>query len=508
VKKFVGDFTQNMPDIERSKLKEELKRINISDFKLINMIKESNVEPLKYVMASKRTQLHNYIELPPVMVLNNVPTTRTKDVTKILSSIFDLNYASTKYTRGYLNEFVESLEDFSSNSLNSFKKDHSLSILHFDNASEFFSDLNKTENRHHKIKFDNLLSKNTENRIIYVLDDKSAKYLNSNCLLELNFDDKIHSFDLSDDLDEHLYQLGTKISKKASKLNDELSEITTPDPGSYIFIRNLMLNNPVENILYIEGADKQLVDKITLLISSKTDNMVEKVDCTTCIDNLLQVLQKKSVQSEELYNRTGKRTFLLLENIETLVQNTDSNSTDLKALKEFIKNSEKQQHTIFVINPSDENSALNSLISSEHSVFKLKLSLLGERHADFMKSFNLMMNNMAKNDFSHIDKERFENEFLRFIALERAGLCKPESITNGIMIYGPDNATKITLEAIKNTVDANIEKITYNPKKPSDLLDQMYEKAEKAEKIFQKTGRRTILEIEKLDEFLSSNDIL
>ena len=233
------------------------------------------------------------------------------------------------------------------------------------------------------------------------------------------------------------------------------------------------------------------------MISIKTNNVFEKVDCES-LDNLANILIKKGQTAEELYQRTGKRTFLHFDNVEEMLEN--KNSSNYKILKEFIDNSEQRHHVISVFNGTKMKD-----VPAFDNILKLKT--FSKSDVLLQNSLDLMTKRMEQNDFSHIDAEYFKRRFTHLLALERAGRKgATEKITNGILLQGPDGATKITAEAIKNTVDANWVKIEYNSKRPMSVIEGLVDNSEKAKEVFQKTGKRTIIEIDKIDELLTNHE--
>lgn len=506
IQESIKTFLESIKPNKRDDITQKLQEINFSKYNLLNWVKnaEETFLPFKYFIASRKVQIDKSIELPSILSFSSVSQSKSKEVTKIFATMLDGKFASTKYTKGYLKEFVDSLAEFSSTSANRFKEDKTHTFLHFENVSEFLAELKQQGNEEHKLKFDNLIKNNAKNNITYVLDSESSKQLNFVPMLFLDFNEKINTLNLSKDLDECEYQLGIKLTQKTKNIDEDLSQLIYPNQHSFFMLRNLLLDTPRENVFIFDGQDKNTFEKAISLITSKTNSISEKINCLIPLPDLLSILIKKGEQAEELYSRTGKRTFLHLEGLEQkLISSSDKDSYEYTKLKDFIADAKERYHTLIILNADRPDNNLTKVLGSNDKTFYCKLFTDWEKA--FFDSKMLMQERMKKNDFSHIDLDRFTREFLDFIAAERA--CKPgymEKIKNGILLYGSEGATKITAEAIKNTVDANYIKIEFDKNNPAEIIDEMMRQAENAEKIFSRTGKRTIIELNKIDELLTN----
>lgn len=479
-------FSKKMSKSEFLKFDDEFKRLRFPKYGVIDFLKNDDAKNfVKYILAAKNSGLSNFIELPKVLILNNI-NTRIKDIGKILVTALESNFVSTKYTKGHIAEFIESLDEFSSNALKKYNEEQTHTFLHFDNVSEFLTDLKLKENEQFKERFDKIIDKNHENKIVYILDDKAVTPLNKDSILKLEFDEKINTVDLTKDLDEVEFQLGHKLLSKVENVNKELFEYIQPDQQSVFLIKNLLMDNLTQKVFITNSTDKSVVDKAITLIASKTNNVFEKLDCKET-SNLVDILSQKGERAEDLYQRTGKRTFLYLDNLEHTPQ-----------INDFIITANEKYHTIPVLNAQNKE-IISKLNLPENQIIKMDFWAKGQKA--IVDSLELMNERATKNDFSHIDLERLKREFFTWIAAERSG--KDPKISNGILLYGSDNLTSITADAIKNTVDANYIKLNYDKNELKKLIIELVEEAEKAEKLFKQTRKRTIIEADGLDNILT-----
>lgn len=486
IKNAIDILAEKLPEAQKYKLKEKVEKTHIPEFDIFNFVKDNDTKSyFKYILAAKETELNKFIQMPKCIILDNVSF--SQKVGKIFTHALGSNFLSTKYTKGHMAEFIESLNEFSSNALKKFDEEQTHTFLHFDNASEFLTDLKLKENEQFKTKFDKIIAKNQENKIVYILDDHAAKQVHVDSILKLEFDEKVNSADLTKDLEEVEFQIGNKLLSKVESITKELSEYIKPN-GSPVFytIRNLLLGNPAEKAFLVDSKDKDIVEKAITLISLKTNNTYEKLDCKE-ISDLTAMFTQRGEIAEELYNRTGKRTFFYLDNIELSPQVND-----------FITTASEKYHVIPILN-SQKNETIPNLKIPKNQIFKMDFWDKGQKA--LVDSLELMNERAKKNDFSHINLERLKTEFFALIAAERSGM-NPK-ISNGILLHGPHELTRITADAIKNTVDANYVKVVFNKNKYSDIIDKMIDEAEKAEKQAQVTRKRTILELDGLDNLLA-----
>lgn len=496
---YIIDFLKNMSGSDKNNFFKKFDELKLTNFDIINCLKggEESILPIKCCAAAKNAKIDNCPSMPSLIAFDNVPKGKSKDAAKILAGMFDINFASTKYTKGYIKEFIETLKEFSVNSSKHFYADNAHTFLHFDNMSEFLADLKQEGNEGFYQKFDKLLNNNQNNKITYITDKDSASLIENSSKYTIEFNDEINKADLSKDIEEYEYNIDLNIMKAVQSINSELSDYIQTRTNNFSFLKALLLDKPFTNKLFIEGNGKNVAEKVVDLISSRTNSVFEKIDCSDQT-KLVNTLTKKGETAEELYQRTGKRTFLLFEDVEQSFK--DKSSPEYKTIRDFIDNSEERYHVISVFNGKKMEEIPEFSNTLQMKIFTKSEQLLQE-------SYDLMMKNMEQNDFSHINADRFKRGFIDYIALERAGKSEiTESITNGILLYGPDDATRITAEAIKNTVDANHVKIAFDPKNSFKVIEDIVDNAEKSEEIFKKTGKRTILEIDNMDELLTEHE--
>lgn len=507
IRRPINNFLKKISDFDRKRLDEKFNQIELPSLDLLKYLKDADsLAPIRYYLTAKEMQLDKFIQYPNVFSLDNISHTKGKDVSKILSFIFDSNFVSTKYTKGHLKEFVESLTEFSSNAAKKFMDDKTHTFLHFDNASEFLEDLGLKENVELKSKFDNVFKENSRNKITYIVDSDAVKQLSTDSIMNFRFDEEINTFDLSKDIDECEFHFNLELLKESQKIGNELFQYVHPNLSYFFMLKNLLFDKPTENIFLLEGKDKEIGQKVINLISTKTGNAIDTIDCSIPLKDLLTLVIKKGEEAEELYNRTGRKTFLCFDSIEQVItSDLDKNSPEYKGLKDFMENSGEKYHTITVISTKKSENIIDFLANQDGKIFKIKT--ITDRDKAYSESLNFMFDKMKNNDFSHIDVGRFVRQFITLLASERAGMQGvTEKITNGILLYGSDVATRITADGIKNSVDANYVKITFDKEKPMEIIEAMVKNAEKAEALFNQTGKRTILEMDKLDEMLTSKD--
>ena len=115
----------------------------------------------------------------------------------------------------------------------------------------------------------------------------------------------------------------------------------------------------------------------------------------------------------------------------------------------------------------------------------------------------------AKGDSNITEQERIISKtFFELLKVEQTGRKIPDN--NGILIYGdaPNADKEEFIEWFKNNVPAQVKEFTYDEAAPFESIKKMVYIAEDAEKIYQFTGKRTILQLKDMDKLLTSDETL
>ena len=123
------------------------------------------------------------------------------------------------------------------------------------------------------------------------------------------------------------------------------------------------------------------------------------------------------------------------------------------------------------------------------------------------KSIAVLSEIVAKGNSNIAEQEqRISKTFFELLKIEQTGRKIPDN--NGILIYGdaPNADKEEFVEWFKNNVPAQVKEFTYNESAPFESIKKLVSIAEDAEKMYQFTGKRTILHLKDMDKLLTQDD--
>ena len=460
--------------------------------------KEQDILPLEYLFKLKELRLRNVPDLPPLINLENISAEKAKNITQILSGQYKTAFFSTKYTNGFMEEFFETLTKISQNSKENYKNNKQYTFLNIENIDTLLNDLKKTNNEEYLNKFKELIASNVNNRLIYVTKGEN-KELESLQHMKLSFTDEIKTMDLFNDLSSFRSVESDIESIKHNKIMESLSDYL--DNSIVQTLSHFAWKQDKSNILFFDNATakttNQFLEKLQTIVDDKFINIdVEKAGFKKLNEEILTELPK----ANDLFNRENKQTFVYLEGLEDLVSKTEKDSEDFIKFKEIIKNSIEDSNLRLIIKNEKQNEVLNSLKSNGTLSFKFF------KNPEFSKLYKETREKIDKCDFNYIDKDKFIREYVNLFVAEKSGLHGFGPGGNGILIYGASDKTKVIANSIKKSLDVNYKEYDFLENGNTDFLKAVFDlkKIFKASELeYQKTGKRTIVEIHNLDELLT-----
>ena len=168
-----------------------LKTFKFSEFDIIKYFKnEETIIPFKSHLVAKNAKISKYPKMPEILSFNTTRKDDVKDLATVFAGVFDVNFLSTRYTKGHIKEFVGTLEEFSVTASKNHAENKSHTLLYFDNMSEFLNDLKQKENNELYQRFNKLCSDNPKNKITYLIDKDSAIHLETASRHTVEFSDE------------------------------------------------------------------------------------------------------------------------------------------------------------------------------------------------------------------------------------------------------------------------------------------------------------------------------
>ncbi len=497
----IDKFIKRLPEELKMSWQNRIKKLPLDKSEFIKALvnKKQDILPLEYLFKLKELRLNNVPDLPPLINLENIPPEKAKDITQILSGKYKTAYSSTKYTNGFMDEFLGTLTKISQSAKENYKNNKQYTFLNIENIDTLLSDLGKPNNEEYLNKFRELIASNADNRLIYVTNGKN-KELESLQHMKLAFTDEIKTIDLAGDLADFSSLQSDIESIKHDKIMESLSDYL--DNGIVSTLSHFAWKIDKSDILFFDNATSktanQFLEKLQTIVHDKFVAIdVNKEGFAKLNENILAELPK----AKDLYNRENKYTYFYLDGLEDLVSKTEKDSEDFIKFKEIIKNSIEGSNLRLIIKNEKQNEVLNSLKN------KGILSIKFLKNPEFSKLYTETRAKIDQCDFSYIDKNQFIHEYVNSFVTEKAGLKAFGPDGNGILLYGPAEKTRIIADSIRKSLDVNYKEYDFLENGNTDMLKAVFDlkKILKASELeYQKTGKRTIVEVHNLDKLLTS----
>lgn len=497
----IDKFIKRLPEELKMSWQNRIKKLPLDKSEFVKALvnKKQDILPLEYLFKLKELRLTNAPDLPPLINLENISAEKAKNITQILSGKYKTAYSSTKYTNGFMEEFFGTLTKISQNAKENYKNNKQYTFLNIENVDTLLNDLGKPNNEEYLNKFRELIASNANNRLIYVTNGKN-KELESLQHMKLAFTDEIKTIDLAGDLADFRGIQSDIESIKHDKIKESLSDYL--DNGIVSTLSHFAWKIDKSDILFFDNVTlktaNQFLEKLQTIVDDKFVNIdANKEGFAKLNEKILAELPK----AKDLYNRENKYTYFYLDSLEDLVLKTEKDSEDFIKFKEIIKNSIEGSNLRLIIKNEKQNEVLNSL--KNNSTISIKFL----KNPEFSKLYAETREKIDQCDFSYIDKNKFIRQYVNSFVTEKAGLKAFGPDGNGILLYGPAEKTRIIADSIKKSLDVNYKEYDFLENGNTDMLKAVFDlkKILKASELeYQKTGKRTIVEVHNLDELLTS----
>ena len=496
----IDKFIKRLPEELKMSWQSRIKKLPLDKSEFVKALvnKKQDILPLEYLFKLKELRLQNVPDLPPLINLENISAEKAKNITQILSGKYKTAYSSTKYTNGFMEEFFGTLTKISQSAKENYKNNKQYTFLNIENVDTLLNDLGKPNNEEYLNKFRELIASNANNRLIYVANGKN-KELESLQHMKLIFTDEIKTIDLSGDLADFSRLQSDIESIKHDKIMESLSDYL--DDSIVQTLSHFAWKIDKSDILFFDNVTSktanQFLEKLQTIVDDKFVNIdANKEGFAKLNEEILAELPK----AKDLYNRENKYTYFYLDGLEDLVSKTEKDSEDFIKFKEIINNSIESSNLRLIIKNEKQNEVLNSL--KNNGTLNIKFI----KGFEFGKLYKETIEKMNQCDFSYIDKDKFIREYVNSFVTEKAGLKAFGPDGNGILLYGPAEKTRIIADSIRKSLDVNYKEYDFLENGNTDMLKAVFDlkKILKASELeFQKTGKRTIVEVHNLDELLT-----
>lgn len=154
------------------------------------------------------------------------------------------------------------------------------------------------------------------------------------------------------------------------------------------------------------------------------------------------------------------------------------------------------------INPINTANSYRQKLQASGNALITEPTIKRRKNTDYTTfTSSASFHNVPTEEFVNVKKLLTES-FLDLLAKEKAG--DKVSIPNSIVLYGKSFASKGRLHSFLNWELGNgLEKISFDSRNPNTIFNLVQKSAVKAEKLYNQTKQRTLLQISKLDELFS-----
>lgn len=319
--------------------------------------------------------------------------------------------------------------------------------------------------------------------------------------MKLKFKEKINSMDLSNDLLYFEINLSHQTIRKNSSIEQSLSKYLEHQESRFNLSKLLNPEKTPYNLAILKNADELFANQFfTDLPSTINGNFLKFSAINDDLSKLGAKVSKEFEVATDLFNRERQQTYIYIEGLDDLISKSDKTSPEFLKLQEILNDCSGKSHITVIT--KDTNNVLNDFKNSKMVELGFKTNAFKE------KIFNELLEQTAKKmdecDFSYIDKKGFIDNYINSLIAERAGLATSKSIGNGILLKGDNLKTKIIANSIKKSLDINYTEVEFTFPNVFESIQRIVKVAEDAKVEYQKTGKRTILEINNLDKFLTN----
>lgn len=453
--------------------------------KIQNYVKtpKENITILQFLTANKKVKINSLPSFPNFVYMTGIEDDFAKSMTNILADVYEAKFKSRKYTQGYAKEFIEMMKELAQKT----KAEEKTTFIHFENLGTLIDDINKPENKELLSEFKAIISANKDNNIVYFVNKNLNHELYPRKQINLEFMNSATSSAFKEELEQLADKGATEKSQLESDIIKELS----------VFMHKIdaysIATNSDQNILLLNNSQGNLIDSLLERLTYITEDSHKKIITDGTIKDLVKNIKEEITKAQEYFTRTQNKTFVTIDNLETLLSKSDINAEEFKELSELFKTI-KDNHITIVL-PHSNSEKIKQLLSNNQFVKNVAFD------KENLREYFFNYEALGKNGESF--KQRL-NMLSQLIDIEKSG--QKMNNGNGIFLYG--NAEKIDKAEmiIKNTLDVNFQELIYDPKQPFESIKKLVEIAEKCEADYPTTRKRTMIKLVDWEKLLTDEE--
>lgn len=175
------DFRTSLDKKEMQKFEEEYSKFDFSKFEIFNQLDIAHqTDIFKRLLVLLKMETKRPVEIPKI-IATNAKENELNNIAELFNKEFKFTSYEINYENSSLNEFLKELEKFSS------KSDENYKTLTINNFDKFLNDIKQSGNEDFKKKFESLLDKNQENKMLYIIKESPENELNEYYKIFLKF---------------------------------------------------------------------------------------------------------------------------------------------------------------------------------------------------------------------------------------------------------------------------------------------------------------------------------
>ena len=464
---------------------------------------DSDFEKLHSLFRYEKLGIESDTPIFPDVIFLKGNNTSTQGLGEIIASCFDSKINRVKYPEGKLDEFLQYLSKLADDISQSNKKAPKRNFFSIDNFSKFIEDLQNSGAEDKKGIFLEFLQKSfSENKTSIIADiaDKSRFNDISASAMSVDFKDTINLQKIADDLEKMSDFKKNTFFNALSKIENKPQNMDYP-----FWCRQYFSAESKKENIVLNGINQKLKQQFLENLLAHSGEKFEIFDLSSLsLDELINAAQKYKTN----FDISGTDTILHLQNLEDYIGKHNVGSSEFKKLCDFLNSCYEKYNIRAVYDVTNGRNVPQELLGLGCGSSVLKILNLSR---DFEKLQQEILKNIDEFDFSNIAKD-YVNElkqYTQLLAMERVeGLTQGETFTN-ILLYGKSKQALDNIAgSIKKLFNLNNAQVNFDIKNPDASIDLIVKELKKAKELYEKTGKRTLLTIENLDELLVDTDSL
>ena len=464
---------------------------------------DSDFEKLYSLFRYEKLGIESDTPIFPDVIFLKGSNTNAQGLGEIIASYFDSKINRVRYPEGKLDEFLQYLSKLADEISQSGEKTPKRNFFLIDNFSKFIEDLQNSGAEDKKGIFLEFLQKSfgkNKTSILVDIADKSKFNDISASAMSVDFKDTINLQKVADDLEKMSNFKKNAFFNALSKIENKPQNMDYP----FWCMQYFSAETKKENIV-LDGINQKLKQQFLKHLSAYSGERFETFDLSTLsLDELINAAQKYKTN----FDISDKDTILHLQNLEDFTSRYKTDSAEFEKLCDFLNSCYEKYNIRALYDVTDAKNIPQELLGLGCGSSVLKIPNLSR---DSEKLQQEILKNIDELDFSGIAKSYVSELelYAQFLAMERAeGLIQGETFAN-ILLYGKSKQALDNIAgSIKKLFNLNNAQVNFDIKNPDASIDLIVKELKKAKELYEKTGKRTLLTIENLDELLVDTDSL